>query len=348
MNANFNPSDPYWSPPFAYVPVDPFKPSLAYSLNNILPSRRQAGGQTSGPVQTLNNVLPNTRPPGSLRGEVSATYAGPGFLSPYSSLSNPPWMLAPSQVSYPPPNAVPHESTSRHPKYGHSAQAYHFDGSSNFAGRRNLIYSLSNSPPANVQLAVQPLSDGTTQPLISSARSKKRKSRRTSRRQINEAEFSMITPFTVEDWEEGTADLTQNSESKEKVAHATNHQLKRGSAHNVIPPNLLSRLNHPTSSVSLMMASSGGLTAPATHSAGQRPESTAVYIKVRDFGFPLSDERHVGLGVAAPKSNRVDRLKRHFGGHTVDQESTKGNESDEEQEPEGVNMTLRVSGNVSE
>ncbi|KDR79503.1 hypothetical protein GALMADRAFT_208850 [Galerina marginata CBS 339.88] len=44
-------------PPYAYVPVDPFKPSLAFSLNNILPSRsrrdgrrnEQTPGQTGGP-----------------------------------------------------------------------------------------------------------------------------------------------------------------------------------------------------------------------------------------------------------------------------------------------------------
>ncbi|KDR79515.1 hypothetical protein GALMADRAFT_208858 [Galerina marginata CBS 339.88] len=53
---NRQPNETYPSgppPPYAYVPVDPFKPSLAFSLNNILPSRRPgpSSGQTLGTVE---------------------------------------------------------------------------------------------------------------------------------------------------------------------------------------------------------------------------------------------------------------------------------------------------------
>ena len=39
-----------------------------------------------------------------------------------------------------------------------------------------------------------------------------------------------------------------------------------------------------------------------------------IYIKVRDFGFPPTDERHLGLGADIPKANRVNRLIRKLGG----------------------------------
>ncbi|EFI27612.1 hypothetical protein CC1G_14538 [Coprinopsis cinerea okayama7 len=40
--------------------------------------------------------------------------------------------------------------------------------------------------------------------------------------------------------------------------------------------------------------------------------SKTVYIKIRDFAFPDEDERHRGLGVHVPKSNRVARLNRRL------------------------------------
>ena len=44
------------------------------------------------------------------------------------------------------------------------------------------------------------------------------------------------------------------------------------------------------------------------------PAPARIYIKVRDFGFPPSDERHLGLGDDIPKANRVHRLNRKLGG----------------------------------
>ena len=44
------------------------------------------------------------------------------------------------------------------------------------------------------------------------------------------------------------------------------------------------------------------------------PAPARIYIKVRDFGFPPSDERHLGLGADIPKANRVHRLNRKLGG----------------------------------
>ena len=53
-------------------------------------------------------------------------------------------------------------------------------------------------------------------------------------------------------------------------------------------------------------------TATATAISSQPPAH--VYIKVRDFGFPPTDERHLGLGADTPKANRVHRLNRKLGG----------------------------------
>jgi hypothetical protein len=58
-------------------------------------------------------------------------------------------------------------------------------------------------------------------------------------------------------------------------------------------------------------------TAITTFSPPPQPSSTPsarVYIKVRDFGFPPTDERHLGLGADTPKANRVNRLNRKLGG----------------------------------
>ena len=44
------------------------------------------------------------------------------------------------------------------------------------------------------------------------------------------------------------------------------------------------------------------------------PPPARIYIKVRDFGFHPSDERHLGLGADIPKANRVHRLNRKLGG----------------------------------
>ena len=44
------------------------------------------------------------------------------------------------------------------------------------------------------------------------------------------------------------------------------------------------------------------------------PATARIYIKVRDFGFPPTDERHLGLGADIPKANRVHRLNRKLGG----------------------------------
>ena len=44
------------------------------------------------------------------------------------------------------------------------------------------------------------------------------------------------------------------------------------------------------------------------------PPPARIYIKVRDFGFPPTDERHLGLGADIPKANRVHRLNRKLGG----------------------------------
>ena len=43
------------------------------------------------------------------------------------------------------------------------------------------------------------------------------------------------------------------------------------------------------------------------------PAIARIYIKVKDFGFPPTDERHLGLGADIPKANRVNRLNRKLG-----------------------------------
>lgn len=54
-------------------------------------------------------------------------------------------------------------------------------------------------------------------------------------------------------------------------------------------------------------------TANTTFSPPPQP-TPHVYIKVRDFGFPPTDERHLGLGTDTPKANHVNRLNRKLGG----------------------------------
>ncbi|KAF8812726.1 hypothetical protein BYT27DRAFT_7251653 [Phlegmacium glaucopus] len=44
------------------------------------------------------------------------------------------------------------------------------------------------------------------------------------------------------------------------------------------------------------------------------PATPTVYIRIRDFGFASTDERHLGLGTDVPKANRVHRLNRKLGG----------------------------------
>ena len=44
------------------------------------------------------------------------------------------------------------------------------------------------------------------------------------------------------------------------------------------------------------------------------PATPSVYIRIRDFGFASTDERHLGLGTDVPKANRVHRLNRKLGG----------------------------------
>jgi hypothetical protein len=56
-----------------------------------------------------------------------------------------------------------------------------------------------------------------------------------------------------------------------------------------------------------------------------------VYIKIRDFGFPPTDERHMGLGPDVPKPNRVHRMNRRLGGRTMSQGSIESSDGDEEE-----------------
>lgn len=55
-------------------------------------------------------------------------------------------------------------------------------------------------------------------------------------------------------------------------------------------------------------------TPPSTPPQVPVPATPHVYIKIRDFGFPPTDERHLGLGTDIPKANRVHRLNRKLGG----------------------------------
>ena len=53
---------------------------------------------------------------------------------------------------------------------------------------------------------------------------------------------------------------------------------------------------------------------PQPCSTPPAPAPARIYIKIRDFGFPPTDERHLGLGADIPKANRVHRLNRKLGG----------------------------------
>ncbi|PPR07630.1 hypothetical protein CVT26_001698, partial [Gymnopilus dilepis] len=73
--------------------------------------------------------------------------------------------------------------------------------------------------------------------------------------------------------------------------------------------------------------------------------SNEIYIKVRDFGFPPTDERHNGLGVDVPKANKVNRLNRRLGPRTLSQMSAESTDGwDEEGEDEAMQMDgFRIS-----
>ncbi|KAF9558190.1 hypothetical protein CPC08DRAFT_22884 [Agrocybe pediades] len=72
------------------------------------------------------------------------------------------------------------------------------------------------------------------------------------------------------------------------------------------------------------------------------------YIKVRDFGFPASDERHIGVGVDVPKPNKVTRLIRRLGGRTLSTSSVESSDGDgeEEEEEELVDTDEWVNNNL--
>ena len=80
------------------------------------------------------------------------------------------------------------------------------------------------------------------------------------------------------------------------------------------------------------------LTATPTFSSRPRPNSTPatarIYIKVRDFGFPPTDERHLGLGDDIPKANRVNRLNLKLGNGNEDSMETVGDTDDREEDGE--------------
>ncbi|CAA7268686.1 unnamed protein product [Cyclocybe aegerita] len=78
---------------------------------------------------------------------------------------------------------------------------------------------------------------------------------------------------------------------------------------------------------------------PATAVAiAQKHASAVVLVKIRDFGFPATDERHTGLGPDVPKPNRVGRMNRRLGGRTLSTSSIESSDGDgdgEEEEDDG-------------
>ena len=89
------------------------------------------------------------------------------------------------------------------------------------------------------------------------------------------------------------------------------------------PQNLTFSLNVPSASTSAAAAAAAPPPQPRV--------SAVVYIKIRDFGFPPSDERHMGLGPEVPKPNRVHRMNRRLGGRTMSQGSIESSDGDEEE-----------------
>jgi hypothetical protein len=67
----------------------------------------------------------------------------------------------------------------------------------------------------------------------------------------------------------------------------------------------------PTATTTLFSTASSPPPSQPQHSSTPPP---SIYIKVRDFGFDSTDERHLGLGTDVPKPNRVYRLNRKLGG----------------------------------
>ncbi|KDR71087.1 hypothetical protein GALMADRAFT_229738 [Galerina marginata CBS 339.88] len=97
------------------------------------------------------------------------------------------------------------------------------------------------------------------------------------------------------------------------------------------PQNLSFALNtQPSSSMTPAAAAAGGV--PTTPVTAQKRVSSVVYIKIRDFGFPPSDERHIGLGSDVPKPNKVGRMNRRLGGRTLSQGSMESSDGDGEEE----------------
>ncbi|KIM42638.1 hypothetical protein M413DRAFT_121071 [Hebeloma cylindrosporum] len=85
------------------------------------------------------------------------------------------------------------------------------------------------------------------------------------------------------------------------------------------PQNLTFSLNVPSTSA---------VPPPQSH------VSAVVHVKIRDFGFPPTDERHIGLGPDVPKSNTVHRMNRRLGPRTMSQGSIESSDGEEKKEVE--------------
>ncbi|KAF8972078.1 hypothetical protein BDZ97DRAFT_1913323 [Flammula alnicola] len=102
------------------------------------------------------------------------------------------------------------------------------------------------------------------------------------------------------------------------------------------PQKLIFALSVSSASTSMSTSSAASPSAssslPVTPASLQKRVSAVVYIKIRDFGFPASDERHIGLGPDVPKPNKVGRMNRRLGGRTLSQGSVESSDGDGEEE----------------
>ncbi|PPQ78485.1 hypothetical protein CVT25_011826 [Psilocybe cyanescens] len=86
----------------------------------------------------------------------------------------------------------------------------------------------------------------------------------------------------------------------------------------------------------LLPSAANSTTAAGTLTPNSKRASAITYIKIRDFGFGPSDERHMGLGPEVPKPNRIGRMNRRLRGtrtlSTFSQGSVSSSDGDGEEE----------------
>ena len=90
-----------------------------------------------------------------------------------------------------------------------------------------------------------------------------------------------------------------------------------------------------SSTTSTSTSTSTADTQPQHLASSHQNESDKIFIKIRDFGFQPTDERHNGQGPLVPKTNRVGRMNRRLGGRTYSTSSISSSEDATDEDDDG-------------